>query len=358
VVFDPNGGGGGETNHVIKGHALIKIPDAPSAPSKGTDDEFNFLGWFTKKTGGTEVTASTVVTNSMTVYAHWQWQGVDQSGTTASEYASLFYPIEDTEDFVPIVTTADSVYDGVLIRMDEREETEDGCLAISVPIHGTIQVKVGKGVVQWGMTNSAVTATVTRDGLAQTFTGTMLNGWMVTLESAADTDDKMTLTFGKNGMSGEWGEYSIQGSRNAFGKSSEPEAIKLSCYYKRTWTITLKDQSGNTKGKMKLAVGKKGKVTISGTWGTKSPKSFSGTSWLIASVNGAYVPVQVDLPSGQGTLSLLVWLSEEKYKAFEMAGTYTNAKGASTELSNSNAGSEPLISGWTSPRSKVRCPNL
>ena len=57
VVFDPNGGGGGVTKNVIKGHALIKMPENPSAPDNGTDDVFRFLGWFTKKNGGVKVTA-------------------------------------------------------------------------------------------------------------------------------------------------------------------------------------------------------------------------------------------------------------------------------------------------------------
>lgn len=351
VVFDPNGGGGGVTNNVIKGHALIKMPENPSAPDNGTDDVFRFLGWFTKKNGGVKVTASTVVTNSMTVYAHWQWNGDDQSEATAEDYvsASLLYPIQDEDDFIPIDTTAGSVYDGIIVRMDELEEMEDGRLAPSVPLAGVIHVKVGKGVVHWGMTNSSVTATVTRDGLAQTFAGTMQNGWTVTLESADDPADTMTLTFGRDGMTGEWGEYSIQGSRNAFGSSSETESIKMACYYNRTWKITLNNKSGNKKGELTLAVDKSGKVAISGTWGTKSPKSFSGSAWLIASKNGAYVPVLVELPNGQGMLSLLVWLSEENYKAFEMGGTYTDAKGKSTALADSNKGSKPVVSGWESP---------
>ena len=344
VVFDPNGGDGGETRYVIKGHSLVKLPEEPSAPSikqaDGTEGKFEFLGWFTQKKDGVSVTASTVVTNSMTVYAHWKWEGNDQSDATAAEYDSLFYPINDAADFIPIDTTAGSVYDGIIVRMDDLK---DDCIESSVPLAGTIRVKVGKGVAHWGMTNSTVTATVTRDGLAQTFAGTMQNGWTVTLESDGDPDDTMTLTFGRDGLSGEWGEYAIQGSRNAFGKSAETEAIKMACYYNRTWKITLNNKSGTPKGTLTLAVDKSGKVAISGTWGTQSPKPFSGTARLVASENGAYVPVLVDLPNGQGVLSLLVRLSEERYKAFEMAGTYTNAKGKSTALADSNKGSAPLI---------------
>ena len=351
VVFDPNGGDGGATHYIIKGHSIVKLPTDPSAPSirqaDGTDGEFEFLGWFTQKDGGVAVTASTVVANAMTVYAHWKWKGDDQSEATAAEYTSRLFPVQDVQDFIPIDTTAGSVYEGVIVRTDDLSETDDGRLAPSVPLAGVIHVKVGKGVAQWGMTNSAVTATVTRDGLTQTFAGTMQNGWTVTLSSADDPDDTMTLAFGRDGLSGEWGEYSIQGSRNTFGKSSEAEAIKMSCYYKRTWKITLNNKSGNKKGELTLVVDKSGKVAISGTWGVKSPQPFSGTAWLVSSENGAYVPVLVDLPKGQGVLSLLVWLSEEKYKAFEMGGTYTSAKGKSTALADSNGGSKPLISGWT-----------
>jgi len=355
VVFDPNGGDNGATYYIIKGHSFVQLPAEPTAPSlkqaDGKTGEFEFLGWFTQKKGGVAVTASTVVTNAMTVYAHWKWDGDDQSEATAEDYASasLLYPIQDADDFIPIDTTAASVYDGLIVRTDDLEETKDARLASSIPLAGSIHVKVDKGVAQWGMTNSTVTATVTRDGLTQTFAGTMQNGWTVALASADDPDDTMTLTFGRDGMTGEWGEYTIQGSRNAFGKSAETEAIKMACYYNRTWKITLNNKSGTKKGELTLVVDKSGKVTISGTWGKKSPKSFSGTAWLVASENGAYVPVLVDLPNGQGVLSLLVWLSEKKYKAYEMGGTYTDAKGKSTALADSNKGSKPVVSGWESP---------
>ena len=59
---------------VLTGNASIevekgsKIGVLPTAAKEG----YTFNGWFTAKDGGTEVTAETVVTEAMTLYAHWE----------------------------------------------------------------------------------------------------------------------------------------------------------------------------------------------------------------------------------------------------------------------------------------------
>ena len=64
VVFDANGGSGGVSKSYNHGSTLGEL----SVPTR---EGYAFVGWFTAVSGGTQVTASTVVTGSATYYAHW-----------------------------------------------------------------------------------------------------------------------------------------------------------------------------------------------------------------------------------------------------------------------------------------------
>ena len=64
VIFDGNGGTSANT--------ICFYEDAVGPLWTPTRDGYNFLGWFTEKSGGTQVTASTQVTADVTYYAHWQ----------------------------------------------------------------------------------------------------------------------------------------------------------------------------------------------------------------------------------------------------------------------------------------------
>ena len=66
VGFDVNDGDAlsEDERSIIEGRAIGSLP----VPTKSG---YAFLGWFTAAEGGTQVTADTVVTGDMTVYAHW-----------------------------------------------------------------------------------------------------------------------------------------------------------------------------------------------------------------------------------------------------------------------------------------------
>ena len=65
VVFDPTGGVVSEASRLLnEGDPIGTLP----IPENG---ELDFVGWFTEETNGEEVTADTIVNNSMTIYAHW-----------------------------------------------------------------------------------------------------------------------------------------------------------------------------------------------------------------------------------------------------------------------------------------------
>ncbi|MBR4654468.1 MAG: InlB B-repeat-containing protein, partial [Kiritimatiellae bacterium] len=65
VTFNPNGGSVGETTRqMAEGSSLVMLPTP-------TRTGFTFAGWWTAANGGVQVSAATIVTGSVTYYAHW-----------------------------------------------------------------------------------------------------------------------------------------------------------------------------------------------------------------------------------------------------------------------------------------------
>lgn len=82
ITLDPNGGTIDTTSiQVVQGEALAWIP-TPSLANK------YFVGWFTSKTGGDEVTTTTVPTKNMTIYARWSDSGGGGGGGGSSDSSS------------------------------------------------------------------------------------------------------------------------------------------------------------------------------------------------------------------------------------------------------------------------------
>lgn len=65
VTFDANGGSVSQTSAVTVAGKLTSLPTP-------TYDGHNFLGWYTDKDGGDQITTDTVFTKDTTIYAHWQ----------------------------------------------------------------------------------------------------------------------------------------------------------------------------------------------------------------------------------------------------------------------------------------------
>lgn len=67
LEFDANGGTieGNTKQEGLYNTVYGKLPEAKK-------DGYTFLGWFTSKTGGSQITASTLCTGNLTVYAHWE----------------------------------------------------------------------------------------------------------------------------------------------------------------------------------------------------------------------------------------------------------------------------------------------
>ena len=66
VTFDANGGSASYGSKSVKAKASVgTLP-------KATRAKYTFTGWYTKKSGGSKVSASTKVTGNCTYYAHWK----------------------------------------------------------------------------------------------------------------------------------------------------------------------------------------------------------------------------------------------------------------------------------------------
>lgn len=64
VTFNANGGSVGVTEAVTEDGKLTSLP----TPAR---DGYDFGGWYTAATGGTEVTSDTAFEEDTTIYAHW-----------------------------------------------------------------------------------------------------------------------------------------------------------------------------------------------------------------------------------------------------------------------------------------------
>ena len=69
VTFDGNGGTPSVGSMTTTDGKLAPLPDASRRGS------YSFDGWYTEKSGGTEVTTATVFSANTTVYAHWTYTG-------------------------------------------------------------------------------------------------------------------------------------------------------------------------------------------------------------------------------------------------------------------------------------------
>ena len=82
VTFDGNGGTPSETSRLVNNNAALgELPTATLA-------DHDFDGWFTAATGGTEVTAATVITGNETFFAQWTAQaaqGLTRGGVALVE---------------------------------------------------------------------------------------------------------------------------------------------------------------------------------------------------------------------------------------------------------------------------------
>ena len=181
VTFNANGGKGASSRNVERSAPLGALPADPTR--KG----YVFDGWYTAKEGGVRVTATTIITGTVTFYARWTASG--ETGGGSSGGGSGGTAIADMWKKARIVTGA-VFKDGTAI--------------------GVMQVKVGKANRQGQV---AVSGTITGiDGKKLTAKGGKV---AVDDESATATlsvkgGTTAVVTIDDDGMTGEWNGASIE----------------------------------------------------------------------------------------------------------------------------------------------------
>ncbi len=110
ILFDANGGTVDETERIVYyGQVFGELPIATRA-------NYNFIGWFTEESGGTQITADTPVTvlGERTLYAHWSTKEYtvtfDANGGTGTTTKVLNFG--DSLGELPTVSRAHYRFDG------------------------------------------------------------------------------------------------------------------------------------------------------------------------------------------------------------------------------------------------------
>ena len=152
VTFNPNGGTVSETTRYVGiGH---KVGTLPIPVRSGRE----FIGWFTKSSGGVEIDQDTIIENNITFYAHWlKTSGVAQIGE------ELYDTLQEA-----ITSVTDSTPTTIVLLKNASE-------SLTVAAGKNITLDLGEKT----LSNSGNTAVIENDGNL-----TITNG---TITSNADT---------------------------------------------------------------------------------------------------------------------------------------------------------------------------
>ena len=300
VCFDADGGSSDTGFKVIPNGTTIG--DIPVPTRTG----YTFDGWFTAADGGRRVSADTVVTGSVTYYAHWTPNGGGSgnggsadgggsdggggsgnggsyggggSGTTQPNDPAAYILYNAVDGVVPALA---SVYDGYLYR--------NGSLA------GTIQVKVGKPNTKTGLATVKATVVGT-DGNKKTLRAA--DRGKVKLASNGPSTvslvggDTCVVTLGAKGMGGTYGNYEIDGGLNVFtSKDAADKAVaagvlgKLQGAVNVAWRLA---GDGSPYHTLSVTIAAKGKAKVVGTLADGTKVSAKGQ--LVVGEEWCCVPV-------------------------------------------------------------------
>ena len=366
VTFDLNGADGTapEGRSVAHGETVGELPDV-------TREGYSFDGWYTAASGGTKITASTMVTGHVTYYAQWRInsytvtfdaQGGAGGGTVARNHGAalgeLLVPTRDGFSFDGWFTAASggaavssgtvitgavtffahwteqSLYPTPVWYGEDGEEidwtkyydgdeaafaaesaaTFDGYVLDGEEVCGLVQVKVGKADRRSGASKVSASLTLIGEAKKLSYKGTMSKRGIAELTCSGKRN--LSLCLGTNAMWGELGDRTVSGARNVFAKSGDPKAAALS-KWQGAYTLVLEtvDATGAGSGfawgysGLTVEVGAKGKVKVKGTMvdGAK----VSVTSQLLVGDRRCCIPVVAPLYSKKGGFGFNLWLHDD-----------------------------------------------
>ncbi len=367
VTFDMNGADGAAPaqRQVAEGAAIGSLPTA-------TREGYEFLGWHVgKEASSEEVTAPTIVTADMTVYAVWRInsytvtfdaQGGAGGGTVARNHGAalgeLPVPTRDGFSFdgwftaasggtevssATVITgavtfyahwTEQSLYQTPVWYDEDGEEidwaqyydgdeepfaaesaaTFDGYVLDGEEVCGVVQVKVGKANKKTETAKVTAALTLLGDPKKRSYKGTMSKRGIA--ELTCNGKGNLSLCLGTNAMWGEVEGLSVSGARNVFAKAGDPLAAVLS-RWQGTYTLVLETVDAEGSGAslawgysgLSLTVAAKGKVKIQGTMVDGAKVNVS--SQLLVGEKRCCIPVVAPLYSKKGGFGFNLWLQDD-----------------------------------------------
>lgn len=150
VIFNPNGGSVSETSRATEnGNAIGNLP----VPTRAG---YIFLGWFTDPDAGTQITASTIVTQDITYYAHWE------ASATAEINGTTYNTLKAAINAVPADNTQTTIR---LLRSTSEN--------VTVPAGKNILFDIGNYTISSSINNAVITnngtITITNGNISQTY---------------------------------------------------------------------------------------------------------------------------------------------------------------------------------------------
>ena len=309
---------------------------------------YDFVGWFTSRDGGEQITPQSVATlrDPDVVYAHWRIRSFrttfELNGGEGS-FEPLTFDYGSVYGALPVPSRAGYLFDGwwttpgfekgTMASEDDVVPARDATLYAkwlrrklwytdavfhleSAAVYdgylmddddvvaGTIQVKVGKPNAMTGICK--VTATVLVAGEKKlSVKGTTFDG---TMKATAKDGRELDLRLGAGSLSGTFDGYALDGARNVFA-ARDADSKLLSAQVLKQWqgTYTVAWHEDSGWNGLSLVVGNKGKTKVSGTLsdGTR----VSANSQLL--VGERECAVAVSWTKKHASVACLVWLCED-----------------------------------------------
>ena len=364
VTFDANGGSGGGYYTYYYGDSLGSLPTP-------TRTGYEFLGWYTAKSGGSQANYWTEVYGNAIYYAQWRIlsytvtfdaQGGAGGGTVARNHGAALgeLPVLTRDGFsfdgwftaasggstVSSATvimgnvtfyahwTEQALYPTPVWYDDDGEEidwteyydgdeepfaaesaaTFDGYVLDGEKVCGIVQVKVGKANKNTKTSKVAASLTLLGETKKRSYKGAMSKFGIAELTCAGKGN--LSLCLGTNAMWGEVDGLTVSGARNVFAKAGDPLAAALA-RWQGTYTLVLETVDAEGAGAanawgysgLSLTVGSKGKVKIQGTMVDGAKVNVS--SQLLVGEKRCCIPVVVPLYSKKGGFGFNLWLQDD-----------------------------------------------
>ena len=266
VRFDANGGAGEFDEATFEYGAAYGGLPIPTRPG------FIFDGWFTSAEGGTLVAEDSVlmIASDHTLYAHWT-------------KIRLYDEIAGT-----VPATAASEYGGYVVDADGV-------------VKGTILVKVGKANKNTGLASVKATVQIGAKKTSLKASGkgsaAIASGGPTEIELAGG--EKCRIVLGADGLSGNYGAYTIDGARNFFASKDKAEANAADALLAKLPGAVNVVWNG---GSASVTLAKKGKAKVSGMLSDGKTK-ISASSTLLVGEEACCVPVIAP----KANLAFTVW---------------------------------------------------